>query len=324
MREARSSAESTRTETAQEAPSNPVLKRAINRYVEAQRAPGTRREYAKYINEFLQALEIRALDGLTAVDPSQVVGWRNDMQARGLAPPTINGRLTAVRGLYDQLILEDRLSRNPADPKFVRRLKVSGESKTEGLSTEEVEKILRTCDGTLRGLRDRALILMLFYEGLRRSEASRLRWRDLTTKRGLLEVRNAKSSPYAKIRLRPEALRAVQDYHEVLNRELRKRETRPDDPVFTSLSRLRSYGRRLAPNSINTIVKERAKEAGIKRRISAHSWRHTCATHAFAGGAPGHEVQRHLRHADIRQTLKYDRDREIRKNPTLDVMPRLS
>jgi integrase len=74
---------------------------------------------------------------------------------------------------------------------------------------DEVNAILGTCDGTLRGLRDRALLMTLYYEGLRRSEASRLRYRDITTKRGLVEVRNSKNNPYATIRLRPEVKRAI-------------------------------------------------------------------------------------------------------------------
>ena len=82
-------------------------------------------------------------------------------------------------------------------------------------------------------------------------------------------MKGAKTSPYDTIRLRPEVKRAVEDYLEVLNRELEKRETRPDDPVFVSLSRIRSFGKRLSPTSINEIVKARAKAAGIERRITA-------------------------------------------------------
>ena len=141
------------------------------------------------------------------------------------------------------------------------------------------------------------------------------------TKKGLLEVKGAKTSPYETIRLRPEVRRAIDGFHEVLNRELRQPETKPDDPVFTSLSRLRSFGKRLSPTSINEIVKSRAKAAGITRRITAHSFRHTCTTLALAAGVPLQQVQRHLRHKNVATTLRYDREREARKNPAIERMP---
>ena len=130
------------------------------------------------------------------------------------------------------------------------------------------------------------MLLTLYYQGLRRSEASKLRYRDLTTKRGLLEMRDAKNNPSETIRLRPEVRGAIDDYLEVLNLDLQKRETRPEDPVFRSLSRLLSLGGRLAPSSINEIVKERARRTGITRRITAHSWPHSCTTHDLGQGFP--------------------------------------
>jgi integrase len=240
-----------------------------------------------------------------------------------LSPSTVKVRLAALSGFFDMLVLEGRLPGNPAAPKLVKRFLVSDVSKTEGLSHEEVKAILAACDGTLMGLRDRAIFLTLYYQGLRRSEASGLNYRDLTTHRGLLALRGAKTSEYETIRLRPEVRTAIEDYLDVLRRELETRETRPEDPVFVSLSRIRSYGHRLAPNSINEIVKARVRAAGIGRRITCHSFRHSTCTHALGAGAPLHQVQRHLRHRDVRTTLRYDRDRDVRKNPTLDLMPEI-
>src|SRR5579859_6871697 len=302
---------------------DPDVESALRDFVAAQRAPGTRAKYEEYLRDFLQAADVRSVAELVAVEPAQVVDYRNRLQDRSLSPSTINGRLAAVRGMFGRLLKERKVAGNPADSQLVPGLQVSDVSRTEGLTVDEVNEILATCDGTLAGLRDRALLMTLFYEGLRRSEASKLRYRDVSTKRGLLEIRDAKNNPYATIRLRPEVKSAIDDYLEVLNRELEKRDTRPEDPVFVSLSRLRSFGKRLAPSSINNVVKGRVRKAGITRRISAHSWRHTCTTAALGAGAPLHQVQRHLRHKDVRTTLRYDRERDVRKNPTLDVLPSL-
>jgi integrase len=300
----------------------PDLRTAVKAFTNAQPAPRTRHEYEKALRGFFQELRILTLGELLAVTSERVVDYRNGLQARGLAASTINTRLAAVRGIFARLLVERRISGNPADPELVPGMPVSDVSRTEGLSVDDVREILATCDGTLRGLRDRALLMTLFYQGLRRSEASKLRYRDITTKRGLLEVKGAKNNPYDTVRLRPEVRAAIEAYLEVLNRDLERRETRPDDPVFVSLSKLRSFGKKLAPSSINEIVKERVKAAGIQgRRITAHSWRHACTTAALQAGVPIHQVQRHLRHKDVRTTLRYDRERDVRKNPTLEMMP---
>jgi integrase/recombinase XerD len=309
------------------APAAPVPERAlallIEEFVESRTRENTRVAYRKAIADFLGALGISTADALLGVQAADVVRYRNGLQRLGRSPSTVNQRLAAVRGLYGRLLRLGRIGHNPADSQLVEGFRVSSASRTEGLTLEEVASILATCDGTLQGLRDRALLMTLYYQGLRRSEASTLRYRDVTTRRGLMEVRDAKNNPYETIRLRPEVGRAIEDYLEVLNRDLRKRETRPDDPVFCSLSRLRSFGRRLAPSSINEIVKERARRAGITRRITAHSWRHSCTTHGLQRGVPLHQVQRHLRHKDVKTTLRYDRDRDVRKNPMTDALPAL-
>jgi integrase/recombinase XerD len=302
-------------------PKDQPLRELIDEFVESRAAENTRLAYRKALDDFLSELGVETLAGFLAVQTGDVVRYRNALQKQKLAAPTINQRLVAVRGIFGRLVKEGKIERNPADAGLVGNLKVSDVSKTEGLSLEEVERMVATCDGTLAGLRDKALLMTLYYQGLRRSEASKLNYRDLVTRRGLLEVRDAKNNPYDTVRLRPEVKAAIEAYLEVLNRDLRRRDTRAEDPVFVSLSKIRSFGQRLSPVSINVIVKARAKEAQIGRRISAHGLRHTCATHGLARGVPLHQVQRHLRHKDIRTTLRYDRERDVRKNPMTDTLP---
>ncbi len=305
-------------------PCDPELREVLEDFIESRNAENTRESYHFALACFLKTTGISSLPEFLAAQPSDVVKFRNDLQKRKRSASTVNQYLAAVRGVYRRLMRLGRTQRNPADPELVSSLKVSKESRSEALTFDELKKVLATCDGTLRGLRDRALLMTLYYEGLRRSEASKLNWKDLVSRRGLLEVRDAKNSPYATIRLRMEARQAIDHYIEVLNRDLRKRDMKPEDPVFVSLSPIRSYGRRLAPNSINKIVKARVRASGIPRRVTAHGLRHTTATHALAAGTPLHHVQRHLRHADPRTTMRYNHDRDVRTNPTTEALPSIS
>ncbi len=317
-------AEPVATHSSDPLPCDADLREVLEEFIESRNAQNTREAYHFALASFLRTTGIVTLAEFLAAQPSQIVQFRNDLQKRKRSPSTVNQQLATVRGVYRRLLRLGKINRNPADPELVTGFKVSKESRSEALTFDEVKKVMSSCDGTLRGLRDRALLMTLYYEGLRRSEASKLNWKDLVSRRGLLEVRDAKNSPYATIRLRPEARDAIEHYIEVLNRDLRKRDMRPEDPVFVSLSPIRSYGGRLAPNSINKIVKARVRAAGISRRVTAHGMRHTTATHALAAGTPLHHVQRHLRHADPRTTMRYNHDRDVRTNPTTEALPSIS
>ena len=301
-----------------------ALRDLVDLYVESRIAPNTRLAYRKALEDFTKALGISTVQAFVSATSAEVTRYRNGLQKLKRTPATINQRLVAIRGLYRRLVKEGKIERNPADAELVSGLRVSEVSKTEGLSLEEVERMVATCDGTLAGLRDKALLMTLYYQGLRRSEVSKLNYKDLITRRGLLEVRDAKNNPYDTVRLRPEVKAAIDGYLEVLDRELQRRRVRPEDPVFVSLSRIRSFGKRLSPTAINEVVKARAKAAEINRRITAHSYRHSCATHGLSRGVPLHQVQRHLRHKDIRTTLRYDRERDVRKNPMTETLPPIS
>src|SRR5581483_3863167 len=188
------------------------LLEVLEEFIESRNAQNTRESYHFALACFLRTTGIGSLAEFLAAQPSDIVRFRNDLQKRKRSAATVNQYLAAVRGVYRRLLRLGRTQRNPADPELVSSFKVSKESRSEALTFDELKRVLGTCDGTLRGLRDRALLLTLYYEGLRRSEASKLNWKDLVSRRGLLEVRDAKNSPYATIRLRMEARDAIDHY----------------------------------------------------------------------------------------------------------------
>jgi site-specific recombinase XerD len=302
----------------------PDLAGALRRYTAGLRAPRTREEYEKALRDFVKRAEIRGLADMLSVTSDRVVAYRNALQEAKLSAATAKLRLSAVSGFYGELVYQGRIMANPADPRAVRRLLLSDVPKTEALTLPEVRAMIESCPGdTTAGLRDRAILTTMVYQGLRRSEVSNLDHRDLAAKRGMLEVREAKRSEYDEIRLHPEAERAIGKYLKALKQDRKGVEFRAQDPIFVSFSNVAGEDLRLCPAAVNDVVKAAAKRVGIKRRVSAHSLRYACATLALEGGAPAHQVQRHLRHRDIRTTLRYDRAREARKNPTVDAIPML-
>jgi site-specific recombinase XerC len=81
----------------------PELRDVLRSFTSAQRAPRTRHEYEKYLRDFVRFAGISGRQELLATNSDQVIEYRNTLQARGLSPSTINGRLVAVRGLFGRL-----------------------------------------------------------------------------------------------------------------------------------------------------------------------------------------------------------------------------
>ena len=117
---------------------DPKLIQGIQRFLEGQRASSTRVEYAKAIRYFLSDVGVRTFTELLSVGVQDVIHYRNDLQAADISPATIMMRLSSITGLFQELVARGIISRNPADSKVVKRLRVSSVSRTEGLNLVEV------------------------------------------------------------------------------------------------------------------------------------------------------------------------------------------
>ena len=126
-----------------------------------------------------------------------------------------------------------------------------------------------------------------------------------------------------KCRSGPETTEAIDQYLAALDARLPGAPPGRRDPVFVSLSK-RSFGKRLSPSAILEVVKKRAREAGIRRNIVAHSLRHAAVTHALDHHASLEETGAHARHRDPRTTARYDRRRKRRGAAAADALPHLA
>lgn len=144
----------------------------------------------------------------------------------------------------------------------------------------------------LTGIRNRAIINLLLWGGLRLNEALSLEGRDVLFDQDLVEVRHGKGGGQATVPLPHEATLTLLEWAE----------HRPHcgGPFFVTSSR-----RKVLQQSMRSLLKRLAKRAGIERRLSPHVLRHTCATLLLERGATIKEVQAHLRHARIATTEIY-------------------
>ena len=207
----------------------------------------------------------------------------------GLAPGSLRDMLSAYRSFYRYLAREGETTTNPAlgvrAPKAPRKL-------PQVLDVDEVAALLDFPSGDAEAVRDRALFELLYSSGLRVSELTGLRWRDLDLGEGLVRVtgkgRKTRIVPVgSQARTALEALRA-QD------------QPRADDPLVRG-----RLGKPLTPNGVRTRLKRRAKDQGVWKRVYPHLLRHSCASHVLESSGNLRAVQELLGHADIGTTQIY-------------------
>ena len=228
---------------------------------------------------------------LFEVQRSNVELFAQSMEARGLMASTVARRLSTLASFYRYCEQEGHVERSPAA--HLRRPKVDGESRTLGLDRNELSAFM--VQAGIGTPRDHALASLLGLNGLRVSEALNADIDDLGFERGhhVLQIIR-KGGRRATVPLAPRTARAVQLYID----------GRSTGPIF-----LGEHGQRMDRHAADRTVKRLARRAGIDKRISPHSLRHSFITAALDAGVALRDVQDAASHADPRTTMRYDRAR---------------
>lgn len=275
----------------------PQADRLLDRYLEAlELERGLSRRTVDAYSRDLRRLRDRLSKERVALDraaPEQLAAHLRGLRKEGLSPRSISRALVSIRGFYGHLVELGERSDNPAvnlsQPKLWRKLpRVLGES--------EVEALLRAPDtDEPRGVRDRAMLELLYATGLRVSELVLLELSQLRLDVGFL-VAWGKGDKERIVPVGDSAERWVGRYlSEVRPGSVRTR----SEAVF--LSRL---GRAMTRQRFWQILRGYGRQAGIKE-LSPHVLRHSFATHLLEHGADLRSVQAMLGHADISTTQIY-------------------
>ncbi len=250
--------------------------------------------YRRDLADFARFVEQRhrRVAAVTLGDLGEYVGA---LKRRGLGARSVARRLSAVRGLYRFLLTTGRITRDPTEhlesPRPPRRL-------PRTLSVEDAVALVETPDtGRPGGLRDRALLELLYASGLRASEAISLRVEDVNLTAGYV-VCTGKGSRQRLVPVGAQALAWLRRYLA----SARQRLVRRSDPGALFLSRL---GRPLSRQSLWLLLRQAARRADLRVAASPHTLRHCFASHLLERGADLRSVQAMLGHADIATTQIY-------------------
>lgn len=175
------------------------------------------------------------------------------------------------------------------------------------LEAEEVDQLLNFCsDDSLRMLRDRAILELLFSTGLRVSELAALKRTDVNLKKDEFSVRG-KGGKIRPVFTSSRAREAIKNYL--------SRRVDPDQAMFVSIPKNKTAPTQLTPRSIERMIKKYAVRAGITKKITPHTLRHSFATDLLINGADIRSVQSMLGHSSITTTQIYTHitDRQLRE-----------
>jgi site-specific recombinase XerD len=271
-------------------PRRQVAHRAIAGYL-AGYSGATLDAYRLDLRQWVTWLDGNGVD-ILGVQRAHIELYARWSEEHGLARSTISRRLSTICGFYRYCSQEAVIDRDPAA--YVRRPKIDYESHTLGLDRNELGAFL--VQAGLCGGRDHALMCLLALNGLRISEALGADIKNIDYQRGhrTLFV-HRKGHKTATIPLAPRTATSLDLYIG----------ERTSGPIFLNADGTRRLDRHAAAR----IVRRLAKAAGIDKRISPHSLRHSFITAALDAGVPLRDVQEAASHADPRTTMRYDRVR---------------
>jgi integrase/recombinase XerD len=244
-----------------------------------------------------------------ALDRRDLEAFARRMMASGLAPRSVARAIACVRGYYRFLLIEKRIT---ADPAADLRAPRAWPALPKYLDLAQVDKLLAQPDtGTPRGLRDKALIELLYATGLRVTELLSLKAGDINLDAGYLTC-IGKGDKQRIVPLGHAAADWVRRYIAGARPALLR--TRKCPWLFVNAK----GGTRLSRIGFWKILKEYGIKAGVSRDLSPHMLRHSFATHLLERGADLRAIQMMLGHADLSTTQIYTHVLEARLRAVYD------
>ena len=264
--------------------------------------------YANDLKKYQNYLLSLNISNISKSEKRHIVNFMASRKNKGDQVVSIARNLSSIKSFYRFLLREKLITKDPSSTIDTPRLwkKIPGV-----LDLREIERLLAQPNiRTSRGLRDRAIIELLYATGLRVSEASSLNLRDLNLEAGFIKVQG-KGGKERIVPLGKTASHFLSRYIKEARGKILKSNT-------SSSLLISSYKRKLSRQSIWKMIKFNIKKARIRKEVFPHTLRHSFATHLLEGGADLRSVQEMLGHSSISTTQLYthinkSRLREIHK-----------
>nr|DAT62503.1 MAG TPA: SITE SPECIFIC RECOMBINASE XERD [Caudoviricetes sp.] len=261
-----------------------TLERALFYFVKHKEAHGkatntTKATYICILEDFIKSIKA---DTVSDLDILAIDNFIDTLSLKNYKPKTIKNKIVVIRSFIKFLYSKNLIDIRPEAIEIPRTVEVEANF----LDEEEQCALIKSA----RNLRDKALIMTILSSGLRASEILNLKEDDLY-RRSLIVSRGKGGKPRVTF-IDPLTEKSIREYHH-------KREV---DSVFVFTS---SFGKPLSRQYLSRMISETALRAGIKKRVSAHTLRHSFATNMLRKGARIEDVQPLMGHSNISTTRLY-------------------
>ena len=272
---------------------------------ERKMSANTVQAYLRDIRHFADFTGSRGLGDVAEASNADVVAYLMNLKTAGRSRSTVNRKLASIRIYFDFLQREGLVKINPADdiksPKIEKR-------EIEFLSIEEIERLLSLPDDTHKGIRDRAILELLYATGIRATELIQMKTADVNLRMGFVKC----DGTHSKARIIPMGRlcrKAMEDYMlDVREKMLRGKES---DVLFVNY-----IGEPLTRQGLWKVMKEYGEAAGLNISLTPQIIRNSFAVHMLQNGADVKSLQELMGHEDIAATQAY---LAVTKNRIKDV-----
>ena len=250
--------------------------------------------YKRDLQKFVDYASLAEINDFSDVDADVVSDFKMHLSNVGLSSSSVSRTLSSLRGVFQYLISEGVCESNPA--KEVHNDKVE-KKELMVLSSKEVESLLSQPDvNDIKGMRDKAMLEILYATGIKVSELIGLNIEDVNVQ--LSFIRCGEGDKERFIPIYPIACKCLVTYIEKSSKLLVSNSR--ENSLFVNIT-----GERMTRQGFWKILKSYTQSAGITKTITPHTLRHSFAAHLLENGADIHDIQLILGHSDIASTQRY-------------------
>ena len=276
---------------------------------ERKMAKNTLEAYKRDVLEFAEFEKSRDFEDLRETPGTEVVAFLLNLKNNGKSAATVNRKLASVRAFYKYLQDKNEITSNPThnikSPRIERKA-------IEYLTLEEVDRLLALPDDSLIGMRDRAMLELLYATGIRVTELIEANLEDINLRMGFITCAGEQS----KARIIPigRPARAALESYIYDARPAIVKEKKDQQSLFVNYT-----GERITRQGMWKILKEYGRKAGLEEKLTPNVLRNSFAVHMIQNGADLKSLQELMGHEDISATQIY---LTVTKNRIKDVYDR--